>query len=443
MPPGPHANTMSVRVPNEVQQVVEPATATLTPGVRAFIARESHLIAGSLLQAAQALAPQSPADALAGVLARMRSLKGIGNASELSPLPELLDAMDVTTRSILARAPLPPEVALIFADAADAIEEIATSVDQRGLVIEPVLLASIAERLSAGYVSEDDVVQIAALAPDGIESVQQVGQLPPAPAPRSPVPIELVGVGDHLLVQAAALRDLPSTPARDLRLFVLHRTLATMPARHGTGQFLRPLAEVIMNAISEGTAGRDPDSFCELLEKSGHFLVAAAESADEQLLLQERTELLTRINPQQTDSQLEAHEETDALAELTGTPIVAIASLDYDQPQDDIVDIAALAPDDDVISIEQLGFDSPARNIDESTRLERAYRTLSKLEADNQPQEVAIEVLLFRGERALARAEEVRTEIGGVLSQPSVSLDALRPLIDELLDLVPLARDAA
>jgi hypothetical protein len=30
-----------------------------------------------------------------------------------------------------------------------------------------------------------------------------------------------------------------------------------------------------------------------------------------------------------------------------------------------------------------------------------------------------------------------------VLSEPTVSLDRLRPLVDELLDLVPLARDAA
>ena len=115
---------------------------------------------------------------------------------------------------------------------------------------------------------------------------------------------------------------------------------------------------------------------------------------------------------------------------------MAIASLDYDQPQDDIVDIAALAPDDDVISIEQLGFDSPARNIDESTRLERAYRTLSKLEADNQPQEVAIEVLLFRGERALARAEEVHegAEVHHLHDLAVVDLATLDLLADPHMD---------
>jgi len=37
----------------------------------------------------------------------------------------------------------------------------------------------------------------------------------------------------------------------------------------------------------------------------------------------------------------------------------------------------------------------------------------------------------------------VREEINGLLAEPTVSLERLRPYIQELLDLVPLARDAA
>ena len=85
-----------------------PAPAALTPGVRAFIARESALIAGSLEQASRALAPIPPATALAGVLERMQSLRGLGASAELSPLPELLDAMEVATRALLSDAPAPP-----------------------------------------------------------------------------------------------------------------------------------------------------------------------------------------------------------------------------------------------------------------------------------------------------------------------------------------------
>jgi len=51
--------------------------------------------------------------------------------------------------------------------------------------------------------------------------------------------------------------------------------------------------------------------------------------------------------------------------------------------------------------------------------------------------------LLYRGEAALDRADVVRAEISAILAEPIVSLDALRPWITELLDLVSLARDAA
>src|ERR1019366_1238602 len=82
-----------------------PQPAPLTPGVRAFIARESALIAGSFEQASRALAPVPPAAALTAVLERMQSLRGLGASAELSPLPELLDAMEVATRTLLADVP--------------------------------------------------------------------------------------------------------------------------------------------------------------------------------------------------------------------------------------------------------------------------------------------------------------------------------------------------
>ena len=56
---------------------------------------------------------------------------------------------------------------------------------------------------------------------------------------------------------------------------------------------------------------------------------------------------------------------------------------------------------------------------------------------------VPITALLYRGNAALSRAEELRMEIQSMLADPGTSLDSLRPHIHELLDLVPLARDAA
>jgi hypothetical protein len=55
-----------------------------------------------------------------------------------------------------------------------------------------------------------------------------------------------------------------------------------------------------------------------------------------------------------------------------------------------------------------------------------------------EPQVVAIESLCYRGRRALERAAELRREIEARLG-PGRGLVEVRPLLDELLDLVPLA----
>ncbi|HRP08881.1 MAG TPA: hypothetical protein PLL69_10380, partial [Gemmatimonadales bacterium] len=125
-----------------------------------------------------------------------------------------------------------------------------------------------------------------------------------------------------------------------------------------------------------------------------------------------------------------------------------IISIDALVPDDDVVAIESLAPDDNVIPIESLAPDAGPG------RLERAYRRRSALRRERGAgapsldallgeRTVAIELLLYRGDSALARAEEVRRELTLLLSEPTLSLDRLRPLLDELLDLVPLARDAA
>lgn len=153
-------------------------------------------------------------------------------------------------------------------------------------------------------------------------------------------------------------------------------------------------------------------------------------------------------------------------------PVVDIASL---APSDDddligtpIVAIEGLAPDDehDIVAIESLAPDSPSSTVLPATdvppgRLSLAYARRATLirerahfppsleaftargpAADEDPI-VAIDTLCYRGTRALERADEVRGEINAILEEPTVSLEALRPFIRELLDLIPLARDVA
>lgn len=435
-----------------------PPTPSITPGVRAFIARESALIAGSLEQAARALSPVPPPAALTAVLERMQSLRGIGASTELSPLPELLDAMELTTRSMLAESPAPPDVAAYFAEAAQALVVMARSVADTGRAIPPPHLDGLAGRLLQTFAAETDVVPIASLAPEGMSSVVNAGAAPAPPPEGQPVPLELVSVGDHLLLTADALSRAATPASRDLRLFVLHRTLATMPGASGTGRFLRPMTRAITGAIAGGVATRQGELFLGLLRDCGRFLVDAGGEPDQSALRHSRDDLAARFGPA-------------AVAEET--PVVPIAALAPDEPP--IIPIADLAPDGDleVVSIEALAPDPdddivpigalapdpvpptiPDAAPGEPGRLERAFAAQGALDAERQADQpslegllatriVPVEHLLYRGATAIARAEEVRRDIDALLAEPGISLDRLRVAILELADLVPLARDAA
>ncbi len=469
-------------------KVSAPVTPALTPGVRAFIARESATIAGTLAEASRALAPVPPQAALAAVLERMRALRGLGGAAELSPLPELLDAMEMATRTLLSDVPPPPNVAALFAEAAHVLGTMARSMAEDGRVEQPRELAGLAESLLTSYTGELDVLPIAALAPSGMDSLIRPGVPPHLAGDASPVPLELVGVGDHLLETATALQRSPSSAASDLRLFVLHRTLVTMPPRSPTGRFLAPLAHAIAAAIAAGVARSDGERFLALLREAGRFLTRAGNDPADHGLLHARDQLAATIlrsaghpvrdiSPTATPTLLASPRQSPPQrprVPARDEPIVAIESL---APDDEpVVTIESLAPDDEpIVAIESLAPDDepivtieslapaptgaaerlvPADAAGSAGRLERAFRRRSELERSRGDEAPSLERLIgagivpigqlcYRGAAALARAAQVREEINGLLAEPTVSLDRLRPYIQELLDLVPLARDAA
>ena len=435
-----------------------PAPAALTPGVRAFIARESALIAGSFEQASRALAPVPPAAALAAVLERMQSLRGLGASAELSPLPELLDAMEVATRTLLADVPAPPNVASVFADAAHALSAMARAVADAGHIVPPPELASIAKRLLESYATENDVVPIASLAPSGGESIVREGTPPSAMPEADPVPVELVSVGDHLLFVADALSRPASPAARDLKFFVLHRTLAAMPSRSATGRVLAPLAHAISTAIGHHVATARPDAFVAMLRGCGRFLVEAGGMHDRVALINRRDAIATSLvmvgrgaPAGGFEGKIAIAPTPDFIAGESAEPI-DIAELAPDVAED-IVDIDTLAPDggDDVVPIESLAPDDiapavpviPAEAPGEPSRLELAFvrrRALNANAADAAPslsgligaEIIPMASLLYRGGAALTRAHELRGEIHDILAQPTVSLEQLRPHIHEL-----------
>lgn len=425
-----------------------PAAAVLTPGVRAFIARESVLIAGSLEQAARALAPVPPPAALSAVLERMRALRGLGTSTDLSPLPELLDAMEVATRTLLADHPAPPDAAAVFADAAHALSAMARGVADHGRVSVPPGLDEVARRLLDSYATERDVVPIADLAPDGAESIARRGTPPSGSGDADPIPVEMVSVGDHLLLTADALARTGPSAARDLRLFVLHRTLSTMPARSDTARFLGPLTDTIRSAVARGMPTSKPDAFIALLRDCGRFLVDAGGDADRHGLLSRRDAMVASAGGA-------VPRAIDMPPPRASDDVVPIESLSPDD--EPIVDIGDLAPDDDVVSIESLapgGPQIPADAPGEPSTLERAFARRAAVAREAGPVAPSLEGLIgesivdiadliYRGEGARQRIDELRPQVAALLADDDATIAAVRPLLAELLDLLPLTRDAA
>jgi hypothetical protein len=329
----------------------------------------------------------------------MQSLRGLNASAELSPLPELLDAMEVATRTLLSDMPPPPDVGAVFADAAHALAAMARSVAETGRVAPLPEVDRLAARLLESYAVERDVVPMAMLAPEGMESVIRRGTLPNAADRVDPVPVELISVGDHLLLTADALSQAPSTAVRDLRLFVLHRTLTTMPPRSGSGRFLSPLTEAITTAIGDGIAVREVDEFVKMLRECGRFLVDSGGNNDGPALSRQRDLLAAKL----ITVELGDHAPAVPIASLGVSPtpatemadVVPIASLDFsgNAPKpEDVVPIASLgfsqaAPQrEDAVPIESLGFAQAPPELEDVVPIE----SLAPAE-----EVVAIEALLF------------------------------------------------
>jgi hypothetical protein len=112
--------------------------------------------------------------------------------------------------------------------------------------------------------------------------------------------------------------------------------------------------------------------------------------------------------------------------------VVPIESLAYEEPSD-IVPIEALAPDG--------GLEASFRTFDRLRR-ERAVvpPSLEALLGQVPEGTVAVEIgrLCYSGRAALERAAAVREQLAAELSRDG-GLAAIQPLLQELLDLVPLA----
>jgi hypothetical protein len=401
--------------------------ADLQTGVRAFVAREGALIASALDRAARAIrtAPDDR-EPLYMVLRRMQSLQGLAELPELPPLPDILDGIELAIGDLSRLHAPPPGVDDVLEAGARALSRVARDIADRG---SPEPDADEPRRFTAllleAFAVERDVVPIEALYwsgdPEPMQRPPSVPRFAPAAPPGS---LELVSLGEHLVQTAGRLDQARSVTELDLRLYRLVGTLraAAVPEGDPVGRALDRLARAAREGVAAGTARRKREPFVSVLRGTGEFLRGAATT--------DRDRLAVEVE--------RAARDIDALG--SGS----------------------------VVSIESLAFDKPAPAAPARGRLETAFAAYGRLWRERgaaepsldaflqrptpapvapaapapkpsaEPAVVGIESLCYHGRRALERAAELRREIQARLG-PGRGLIEVRPLLDELLDLVPLA----
>ena len=387
-------------------------------GVRAFVGREGALIASALDRAARSLqvAP-GEREPLYTVIRRMQSLRGLAELSELVPLPEILDGIELAVGDLTRLFAPPPGVHEVMAAGAVALTRLSRDVAERGRPDPEAEEARVfTDLLLRAFAVERDVVPIESLYHDGDPqpSTPPPGQ-PQFEAPAPLGPLELVSHGEHLCQSADLIARARSAIERDLRLYNLIGALraATAPGPDPVAGALAVFARSTREALAAGVAGRSTGELVASLKAAGELLRSVADAGDRMQVSRRILDVAHRLDLMRTGA-------TDP------EPPAAVDS------EADVVPIASLAPDPEPVAA---GADA----------LEASFRTLERLEREHDRlppslEAVAIESLCYRGRAALERAAAVRQSLAAELSGVP-DLAAIRPLLQELLDLVPLALD--
>lgn len=418
----------------------EAGPLALSTGVRAFVAREGALIASALDRAANALRVEARAkDPVNTVIRRLQSLRGLAELGELPPLPEILDGIELACTELDRAYAPPPGIADVFDAAARAVTRISRDVAGTGRTAsESEEGRRFADLLLRAFVAEEDVVPIATLAPeDGEPCVVERGTGRASGRGESLSAMEVTGHADHLLAIAHELGTAGSNIERELRLFSVFGSLRALSQTSSAafGGALRDFGAAARSHIARGRAGATLDAFAAVLDEAGHLLRDHHEGVPDAAQLERLAALTSRL----------------ATLEPTAPPAA---------PPGEIVPISALAPDTEE-DVPGPAEDVPAMRSDLATSFVTFARLMQQtpgvepsLEAFlDRPtarpsssavgeEVVPISTLLYTGPGALDRATLVREQIQGLLAKND-AWESVKPLVEELLDLVPLARGVA
>lgn len=414
-------------------------------GIRAFVAREGALIASALDRAARSLqAAPGDREPLYAVIRRMQSLRGLAELGELSPLPEMLDAIELAIGDLTRLFAPPPGVEEVMAAGAAALTRIARDVAGQG---RPEPNAEEARRftelLVRAFAVERDVVPIESLfGDDDPDPATPPATQPQFSAPAPLGPLELVSHGEHLCQIADLIAGARTAIERDLRLYQLLGALraTAAPGPDPVAGALAVFARSTREALAAGVAAQATEALISGLRDAGELLRSVIDAED-------RMQVSRRV--------LDVAHRVDLMRGKGVEPegeIVPIESLAYDEPaaavpaptpqEPEPVPIESLAPDGGLeVSYRTLGRllreRTPTRASLQAL-LEAAEAAPSTTAARPQDEALGIETLCYRGRAALERAADVRRELMAALEQGR-ELAAVRPLVEELLDLLPLA----
>ena len=430
----------------------------LDAGARAFVAREGAAIAGALERAAQALRANPLArDPLQLVMRALQPLRGLAALNDLPPLPDLLEGIE---RAIgeLSRSGLEPpaNVSELFQVAGSAIARAAREVAERGRPDpEGADFRHFAALVVKFMESEPDAVSIGALYYSD-SGPHIVSRGVPAARPSTLGKLELVSHGEHLRQAADSLERAPSATQRELRAHTLGTTFRAL-ADAGGGVLADRVAQFAVaarEALASGIAVNNPAAFAAELRRVGDLL-ARSSTGDEEALATELdafTAALRTIRPGAAPAPPRPAPAPRAAPTPTPAPPRAAA------PVVPVVKAAAAAPAPAPAAPQRaaqaipetpvlvgswaayqrlveggIGAASLAELIAGAAAVERVPTPApgSRLPAPSPP--VDVRALLYRGERALRRAQELRA------AAKQVSGDALRELVEEVCDLVALA----
>jgi len=453
----------------------------LNTGVRAFVAREGALIASALERAARALRhDRANMDPVHNVVRRMQSLRGLAELAELSPLPDVLDALELAAGDLTRSHSAPPGVSDVFARGAAAMTRLSRDVADRGV---PTPDSEEAVYFTDGIIEtfalETDVVEVESLAPRGEAPIVSRGEtfrLPEADV----ASVEMVSHGEHLAELSHGLQRAGSASERRLRLYSLMEALRAMGQRLGPA-LAAPVASILAEAKRLLTDGIDEDKtgrFATILQQAGTIFgqgPSAGDVASTAARLGAVTEGLAE--PAAPSSTPTAPAPPPA---AVAEPLGAFVKDEVMELEDDlaegIIPIADLAPTPTPeptppSSANEEPADpfppSPAEDVPFGVGLAGGLRSYARLRRESPPAPpsiealvgsaaapppphegavsvadtgiVPIEALLYRGEAAWDRAIEVRSILSGKLTGEADLAD-VRPLLEELIDLLPLAR---